>query len=114
MSWTGLWRNQYGSTVRIDEDADGRITGTFETALTDSGFHGRSVPLVGVARGNCISFASVGTGPAGDMVVSYTGLLRNGRLEAMWYYAADTDPDGTEVPWWKAVIANADTFERVD
>jgi hypothetical protein len=81
----------------------GRIAGSFETAFEDSAFYGETVPIVGVARGDCISFASVGSSRAGHMVVSYTGLLRGGRLETVWYFVTD---DG---PWWKAVTANTDT-----
>ena len=76
---------------------------------------------MGVHRGNCINFASVGTGPAGDMIVSYTGLLRDGKMETMWFYAADGaivaadegEPGALkELSWWKAITTNADTFER--
>lgn len=38
MSWTGIWRNQYGSTVEITDEQDGLIRGTFKTALQDSVF----------------------------------------------------------------------------
>jgi hypothetical protein len=118
MDWNGTWRNQYGSTVEISVDAAGVVTGSFVTALADSGFAGQRVPIHGVARGQCIAFASVAAGPAGDMVVSYTGLFRDGKLETLWHYAGDRAPapggDGTvETPWWRAVVTSADTFERV-
>lgn len=38
MPWTGTWRNQYGSTLVVTNDAGGRIEGSFRTALRDSGF----------------------------------------------------------------------------
>jgi hypothetical protein len=41
-SWVGSWRNQFGSILRITGDTEGRIEGTFETALEDSGFYGQS------------------------------------------------------------------------
>src|SRR5689334_19321512 len=71
MSWVGTWKNQYGSTLEITNDADGRIFGEFRTALEDSGFYGQTVAVVGVHRGNCISFGSAGTSATGDRVVSY-------------------------------------------
>ena len=117
MTWTGTWRNQFGSIVRITDDADGHIEGVFETALADSGFYGAAAPITGSARGNCISFAATCTKDGHDMVVSYTGLLRDGRMETLWFYAADSaDDDGEKVmvPWWKAMITNADTFDRID
>jgi hypothetical protein len=46
--WKGKWKNQYGSIVEITEDSANRIEGNFTTALTDSGFYGQTVPVVGV------------------------------------------------------------------
>lgn len=121
MTWCGTWKNQFGSIVVIASENDGRIEGTFLTALEDSAFYGNDVPIVGVCRGPCINFASVGTGAVGDMIVSYTGLLRDGKMETVWLYAADgslvASEEGEparrkEVNWWKAVTVNADTFVR--
>lgn len=74
MNWIGQWRNQYRSTVEIRSQDGDRIEGVFATALEDSGFYGKDAAILGVVSGNCISFASVGTSAAGDMVVAYTGL----------------------------------------
>lgn len=121
MGWLGTWRNQYGSVVEITDDAGHAIKGVFRTALKDSGFYGQDVEVSGVHRGDCISFAGTGATPAGDMVVSYIGLLRDGRMETLWYVAADsvlTPPsDGAaaalkKTPWWRAMMTGADTFER--
>nr|WP_245321830.1 avidin/streptavidin family protein [Mesorhizobium sp. WSM1497] len=45
MNWKGVWKNQYGSIVEITDDADNRISGSFRTALPDSGFHGQEIPI---------------------------------------------------------------------
>src|SRR3954467_7876434 len=90
MDWKGKWRNQYGSTVDITNDANHRISGTFKTALTDSGFYGQEIPIVGIHQGDCISFAAGAETEAGDAAVSYTGLLRDGKMETMWFVAADS------------------------
>ena len=50
MSWLGKWKNQFGSLVEVTSEADGRIEGTFRTALKDSGFFGETVPIVGSAQ----------------------------------------------------------------
>jgi len=113
MTWTGTWRNQYGSTLVITDEAAGRVAGSFRTALPDSGFHGRDFPILGVHQGDCISFAFAGPTPSGDMVCSFTGLLRDGLLQTVWYVVADKAVDGDgKRPWPHAVMANADTFER--
>ena len=85
MDWKGKWRNQYGSIVSIVDDANHRISGTFKTALKDSGFYGQEIPVVGLHQGDCISFVGAGQTAAGDAAVSYTGLLREGKMETMWF-----------------------------
>jgi hypothetical protein len=50
--WKGKWRNQYGSILTIIDDSDHRLTGTFQTALPDSGFHDQSIPMIGFHQGN--------------------------------------------------------------
>lgn len=122
MNWKGKWRNQYGSTVDITDDANHRIAGTFKTALRDSGFYGQEIPVVGIHQGDCISFVAGGKTPAGDAAVSYTGLVRDGKMETMWFVVADTAIKAPEegapgriekLNWWRSIITSADTFERV-
>ncbi len=122
MDWKGKWRNQYGSIVDITDDADHRISGTFKTALPDSGFYGQEIPVTGVHYGDCIAFVAGGKTRAGDAAVSYTGLLRNEKIETMWFVVADraikAESEGSagkieKLNWWRSISTNADTFERV-
>jgi hypothetical protein len=122
MNWKGKWRNQYGSTVDITDDANHRIAGMFKTALKDSGFYGQEIPVVGIHQGDCISFVAGGRTPAGDAAVSYTGLARDGKMETMWFVVADSAIKAAEegapgriekLNWWRSIITSADTFERV-
>ncbi|KRR16307.1 hypothetical protein CQ14_33340 [Bradyrhizobium lablabi] len=122
MTWKGKWRNQYGSIVDITDDANRRISGTFKTALKDSGFYGQEIPVVGIHQGNCISFVAGGETAAGDAAVSYTGLLRDGKMETMWFVVADSVVRATaegaagrreKLSWWRSISTNADTFERL-
>jgi len=122
MSWLGKWRNQYGSVLEITDEADHRIAGKFRTALPDSGFFGQEIPVVGVHHGDCIGLTAGGVSPAGDMVVTYTGLLRDGKLETLWYVVADAalgaaaegqPAKARKLNWWRSVTTSADTFERV-
>lgn len=121
MTWVGSWRNQYGSVVEITSEADGRIAGTFRTALKDSQLYGQEVPIVGVCQGDLISFVTGGSGAHGRSVVSYTGALSEGRMETLWHLAASerltADAEGVParkepLPWWRAITTSADTFER--
>lgn len=121
MNWRGIWKNQYRSIVEITDDADNRIAGSFRTALVDSGFHGKEIPVLGVHHGDCISFAGGGKTAAGDAIVSYTGLHRNGKMETLWFVVADAailtsgggDPAKIEkLNWWRSMSTSADTFQR--
>ncbi len=123
VSWLGTWRNQYGSILEITEDSNNQIFGKFRTALPDSGFYGQELEVVGVHHGACIGLAAGGAGTTGDMVVTYTGLLREGRLETLWYVVSDTAltapregarAEARKLNWWRAVTTNADTFERIE
>jgi Avidin family len=122
MNWKGRWRNQYGSILTITDDANQRISGTFRTALKDSGFYGQEIPVVGIHQGDCISFAGAGATAAGDAAVSYTGLLRDGKMETMWFVVADSaikaPAEGApgkreKLSWWRSISTSADTFERI-
>ena len=122
MTWLGKWRNQYGSLLEITDESDHKIAGKFRTALADSGFFGQEISVVGVHYGGCIGLTAGGNTATGAMVVTYTGLLREGRIETLWYVAADASlgasaegipANVTKLNWWRAMTTNADTFERV-
>ncbi|HZR72169.1 avidin/streptavidin family protein [Bradyrhizobium sp.] len=121
-SWKGTWRNQYGSTVRIDDDSNGVIRGVFRTVLQDSNFSGLEVAVHGMAHGDVIGFTSAARGKAGPAAVSYTGILRDGKIEMLWHTVAghtltapkEGEPaEITEVGTWRAFGTSLDTFERI-
>jgi hypothetical protein len=107
MSWLGTWRNQYGSIVTFTSEEDGRVAGSFSTAIQSSPYYGAVVPLTGVHSGVAIAFVS-GLGEGGNSVVSYTGNLQDGVLETLWFVVAG------DRHWWESVTTNHDSFERVD
>ena len=119
MKWIGQWKNQYGSILEITNVSNNMVTGVFRTALEDSGFYGHEIPVSGFCQGDCIGISGGGITDSGDMLVTYTGLLRNDILETLWLVVNDSVKQGKETPqltkqnWWKAVLINADTFERV-
>jgi len=122
MSWLGKWRNQYGSILDITDESHHKIVATFRTALGDSTFAGQDIAMIGAHQGDCIGMAGGGPTPVGDVLVTYTGLLREGKLQTLWYVVADSSstaeehaggPQPKKVGWWRAVMTNADTFERI-
>lgn len=122
MTWVGSWQNQYGSVLEITSEANGRIEGSFRTALKDSSLYGQQPAVVGVHQGDLIGFTVSGGGPQGQIVVTYTGLLRDGRMETLWHLVASekltADAEGAParkkpLDWWQAITTSADTFERI-
>lgn len=121
-AWVGQWRNQYGSTLTITDDSDQRIRGTFRTALGDSTFADEEAEITGIHLGDCLHFAFSRSGPTGDTIASFTGLLREGRLETVWHVVADSavkspqagqPPQLIKLPWAHAAMTNSDTFQQV-
>lgn len=122
MDFIGKWKNQYGSILEIISDVNHKITGKFKTGLEDSGFYGKEIEMIGFRKGNCVGIAGGCRTALGDMLVTYTGLLRNGKLQTLWYVVTDAslmaDGEGKQAyikenNWWKAMSTSADTFERI-
>lgn len=116
MIWKGIWRNQYGSILRIDDDQGGVIKGVFETALQDSAFFGHQLPVTGVWFDDCINFAFGMTGEGPTCICSFTGMLRENELQTVWHVvtSAKHGREGMQkLSWVHSVQTNADTFERL-
>src|SRR5262249_6803636 len=77
--------------------------------------------IMGLHRGECLHFAFSRSGPSGDTVASFTGLLRDGELKTIWHVIADfavkspepgKEPELMRLPCAHAVHTIADTFVR--
>jgi hypothetical protein len=119
-TWTGTWINEYGSRLHITDDSDGRLEGTFTTALGDSSFAGATVPVIGLNKGLALHFAFV-TAQEPTAIASFTGLLRGDTLHMAWHVVSDravkrprpdAEPTEIELPWAHAVLSNTDSFHR--
>lgn len=116
MSWTGTWRNQYGSTLTIIDDRDGSIKGTFKTALPDSAFYGHELQATGVWFDDCVNFA-FGTSEQGlTSICSFTGMLRENKLRTVWHVVTSAKAGHSgrieKLGWAHSVQTNVDIFER--
>jgi hypothetical protein len=85
MNWTGTWRNQYGSILRITDDDDGLVKGVFKTALQNSAFFGHELPVTGIWLDDCINFAFGTPSEAPTSICSFTGMLRENKLQTVWH-----------------------------
>lgn len=118
MTWVGTWRNQYGSILRITDDGDGLIKGGFKTALQDSAFFGHDLPVTGVWFDDCINFAFGMMDEGPTSICSFTGMLRENKLQTIWHVVSSAklgrDESIQKLGWAHSVQTNADTFERID
>jgi hypothetical protein len=103
MNWIGKWKNQYGSVLDITRQENGRLEGTFESAV-DETTKGQQLLFTGVYKDHLMA----GSCSGGNHVVTYAGMFYNGKMETAWHVVT------SDVDWWKSVKTNVDTFERVD
>lgn len=99
------------------------IKGIFTTVLKDSGFYAAELPVAGIHCGDCMSFTFGRLRQVSDIICTFTGLRRDGKLPTVFHVVADSaarpvavgePPKVEKTVWAHAVITNADAFERVD
>ena len=120
MAWTGSWRNQYGSRLEITDESNGRIAGWFRSEV-DGRIAGHEIAIAGVHQDNLISFVLNGA-PYTKFVVSWTGLLHEGRIETLFNLVAGerltAEAEGSParnkpLEPFEATTTGADFFERI-
>lgn len=88
------WANDHGSTLTIREiGADGRLSGTYSFNIPGYACRNIDFPLTGWVDGDRIAYTMRAKTASADcgFVVSWTAVIREGRLEAEWV-RADADP----------------------
>lgn len=101
-NWTGQWKNQYGSQLIIDDAGNGKIAGSFRSAVD------QSIPaskVSGIYTGNLIVI-TVTSAKEGEKIASWTGILQDDRIETVWHVALG----GKGI--WEAFLTGADSFVR--
>lgn len=118
VTWVGQWKNQYGSVLTIESEAGGRIEGSFKSAVDPSV---KESAVIGVCANDLISFSAVGEG-VGQKIASWTGILREGKIETLWHVVANeklvAGEEGapakkTPAGIWEAFVTGSDIFQRV-
>ena len=121
MEIAGTWINQNGSTVELEEDADGRLSGTYRSSKGRS-VQGKGYALQGLRNGDVLTFSvdwndgdvnlgsitsfsgRVGGDGAGEPVIHTVWVLVR-----QWENEERTKPTGV----WNAFLTNSDVFRRV-
>ena len=112
---TGRWRNRLGSVVELAVDDHHHVSGTYRTGVgvldPDATFH-----VVGFAEGDAFSFC-VDFGRRGS-VASWSGHHIDDddgeRLVSLWHLAQPVREAHSEADVWKAMMAGADEFRRIE
>ena len=113
VDFSGRWRNQRGSSIEFAVDDQGRVSGTFHTAVgvpsPEEGF-----PLCGFVQGDLIAF-SVSFG-LHESVTAWAGqhsiIGGRERIETLWHLARNIADEDEDRALWAAILAGADSFER--
>jgi hypothetical protein len=109
--WNGVWHNQYGSEIVLEQGADGRLTGRL---VVEKRGKSETFALTGVAHGELVSF-SVDWGKHGA-VTAWVGHMLPGAdgpvIEAMWHMAVHVPHPERSEERWRSVWTGADSFRR--
>jgi avidin family protein len=117
-TWIGSWKNQYGSELTIESEANGHINGHFKSAV-DNNFNGDAI--IGICRNELIVF-TIDSKTESRKVAAWTGMLHDGRIETLWHVAGNekltADAEGSpgkkkHLGVWEAFMTGADIFERI-
>ena len=113
VDFSGCWKNQRGSSIELDVDDRGRVSGTFRTAVGAPSPE-ESFPLCGIAQGDLIAF-SVGFG-VHESVTAWAGqhTIVGGceRIETLWHLARNIADEDEDRALWSAILTGCDSFER--
>lgn len=102
---TTRWKNQRGSTLVLNNNGRGTLTGTFTTAVGCGA--GIARPIAGTYNGFAVSFtANFGTCQS---ITAWNGMLFTAspmQIQTLWYLTTAGPPQ------WNSTIAGADTFTK--
>ena len=105
----GTWKNERGSLLVIDAVLDGKLQGSFRSAVGNVD-PSKSFTLVGVVRGDVIGF-TVDFGAAGS-VASWVGQVEGETLRTQWHLSRDVSNDDEASKLWSSTMSGADAFVR--
>ena len=108
--FSGTWKNQNGSDLELSVDANGNVSGRFESGVGDGGKE--YVDIVGKVLGDLITFSTAY--PQYQTVISWVGqetLIEGKRtISTHWIHATNVkNSDEPEWMWYSNRIG-ADSF----
>jgi hypothetical protein len=113
--FSGTWQNQHGSTMTIQVDGNGVVSGSYKTTIGKPGDN-EEFNLTGFATGDLVAFC-VNFGKYGS-ITSWTGqhtAKKDGEhIQCMWHLAINIEDEEEEEKLWQGVWTGSDIFERRD
>ena len=115
---SGQWRNQHGSTMSLLIDAEGKVSGTYQTAV-GSPDPTYQFAIRGFVLDDVIAFTVRWSNASGNYhsLTSWAGQMTLGSsnedvIQTLWHLAADVPDPNEPATLWKAIWAGADDFRR--
>lgn len=112
LNLSGKWRNQHGSELDLKVGTDGRVHGSFRSAVGDVD-QDREFEVVGVQSGDLVAFCADFHGQGVTAWAGqYTAHEFEEELLTQWHLALDV-PEVEEPDWlWSGVRTGEDRFVR--
>lgn len=107
----GIWINEAGSAVALTVEADGSLTGFYQTELGQPDAETR-FPLTGWVQGDVIAFSVRFTGFGS--ITSWSGQLSEDAegafIRTLWQHTRDIAEEAEAEDLWRSITAGAATF----
>ena len=117
MELEGVWQNQNGSILRIDEVGNGAFTGTFESTKGRAA-RDRRYLVQGAANGNLVAFSVNFVDDDANLhsISNFTGRIEGDVLHTVWVLARAFEDAEQRKPTqpWNTFLVNADRFVRYE
>jgi len=110
--FSGHWRNELTSYMDLTITA-GVVTGTYVSAVSDTGGPTPPFPVYGSVAGDLINF-NVNWGGAITAWIGHGVILAGGaaHILTLWHLVQTVDDEMNPSKQWKTVLAGADEFTR--
>ncbi|MGV0653541.1 avidin/streptavidin family protein [Mycolicibacterium thermoresistibile] len=113
VDFNGTWLNELGSELHLEVDGQGRVTGTFQTAV-GAPQPTQKFEVTGFVAGDvlafCVNFGAYAS--LSSWVGQHTVEDGNEVIKAMWLLGRDIKDADEPTDLWSAVLTGASNFRR--
>lgn len=110
VDFNGRWVNELGSTMRLQIEPNASVTGSYISAVSETGTPTPEMRLAGTVAGDLICF----TVNWGECITAWVGhgIIDQGaaRIVTLWQMVLAVPDETAPGQQWKTVMAGADVF----